>query len=306
MNIRFVGNIGVGKTTAICHLLKLMRDNRPILDTGPGRTTVCDVNIIIQTSEPTSISVEQYNKKEFESILRRLVDNQTNITTEIQTVIKNIVTLGSAFGQNCFEVRKKSFDNNSKFISFCRTQSRYGERNEDFISKPEDELDHFKWIKENFHKINTGKHKHFGIPKEITININESAYGNSYSWYKNKCVTDTKGIETLNRRKQIHQTDKIIFCSSFVNGPENTIVEQIRRTRYVYPWNKFILVLPKYNEPEDVNGADGNYETGVKLKMKEFIRSTREIINPNNILYFDCKRHDQNKLNELFYKITNN
>ena len=64
INIKFIGNIGVGKTTAICRLLNLIKDNNPILDTASGRTTACDVHIWIRKDLRSSILVDQYSNTE--------------------------------------------------------------------------------------------------------------------------------------------------------------------------------------------------------------------------------------------------
>jgi len=44
--LAFIGNVGTGKTTAICHILGLLDGKDPILSTGSGRTTLCEVDII--------------------------------------------------------------------------------------------------------------------------------------------------------------------------------------------------------------------------------------------------------------------
>ena len=43
--IAWIGSIGVGKTTAICGLMGLKDDGKPVLHTGGGRSTVCEVRI---------------------------------------------------------------------------------------------------------------------------------------------------------------------------------------------------------------------------------------------------------------------
>ena len=55
-NLLFNGEVGIGKSTAICHLTGLIdgdclkkgeeTDRLPLLKTGSGRTTVCETRII--------------------------------------------------------------------------------------------------------------------------------------------------------------------------------------------------------------------------------------------------------------------
>lgn len=304
-NIRFIGNIGVGKTTAICRLLNLIKDNKPILDTASGRTTACDVHIWIREDLPSSILVEIKSNKVFEELLFEYIDKPAKISAELETIIKNIVNLGDFEGTNCFKEKMATFQTKDEFVKFCKQEAMYSQRIEYcIINNSQQRLDDLSWIKENFNKINTGKHKSFGIPKTITININSKCIYNYNEWLRNKCIIDTKGIEVLNNQINSKFVQKEIYCSSFCNGPENTIFQQIRNSK-IDRNNKFILVLPKYNEPENVNGADGNYEVGVKIKLEEFVKSTRGIINRENILFFDSNKHTQEKINDIFNKIKN-
>jgi flagellar biosynthesis GTPase FlhF len=67
-NIVFIGTIGAGKTTAICHLFNLIGEFQvtekgknfdktfELLSTGSGRTTICEV--IIKAGEKTYIEID--------------------------------------------------------------------------------------------------------------------------------------------------------------------------------------------------------------------------------------------------------
>jgi len=45
----------------------------------------------------------------------------------------------------------------------------------------------------------------------------------------------------------------------------------------------------KYEEPVEVNGADGDYEEGIKIKLEEFRIILNRIILRNNIYCYDSK-----------------
>jgi hypothetical protein len=77
-DLAFIGKVGVGKTTSICHLFNLLSEEEKIFDvegekitdkaikeilsTGSGRTTICEV--IIESSKLTSIKIEPYSEDE--------------------------------------------------------------------------------------------------------------------------------------------------------------------------------------------------------------------------------------------------
>ncbi|MEH2414371.1 hypothetical protein [Nostoc sp.] len=113
--IVFIGTIGKGKTTAICHLFNLISDfnvsktkkgkttnvieTKELLSTGGGKTTICEV--IIKASEKTYIEVEPYTVDEMENLIFDFCDSIANrdntqsddkiiISTEIERAIRNV------------------------------------------------------------------------------------------------------------------------------------------------------------------------------------------------------------------------
>lgn len=57
--IAFIGAIGIGKTSAICKVLDLYTGQKPILSTGSGRTTICEVDI--RNRDITSIKIHPHS-----------------------------------------------------------------------------------------------------------------------------------------------------------------------------------------------------------------------------------------------------
>lgn len=114
----FVGTIGEGKTTAICHLFNLTRgfkvsqtiagksrsvvEVQELLATGSGRTTICEV--VIEAAPKTYIEIEPYNLEQMESMIiefcESLADSENMqgepkvmISKEIETAIRNVIDL---------------------------------------------------------------------------------------------------------------------------------------------------------------------------------------------------------------------
>lgn len=77
----FIGSIGVGKTTAICYLLSLVTGDKPLLSTGAGRTTVCEVivsdsqEIIISESKENTIDIEPLSEDAVKNYLEDFADS---------------------------------------------------------------------------------------------------------------------------------------------------------------------------------------------------------------------------------------
>lgn len=77
-DLAFIGKVGAGKTTAICHLFNLLREERKIIDvngdqleekaikeilaTGAGRTTICEV--VIRTHTVSLLEIDPYSEQE--------------------------------------------------------------------------------------------------------------------------------------------------------------------------------------------------------------------------------------------------
>jgi hypothetical protein len=123
----FIGTIGQGKTTAICHIFNLISDfnvskiiggktrnvveTKELLSTGSGRTTICEV--ILKAAEKTYIEIEPYTVDEMENLIfefcdsiairnrvkseettnRDNLENTIIISQEIERAIRNIIAL---------------------------------------------------------------------------------------------------------------------------------------------------------------------------------------------------------------------
>jgi hypothetical protein len=82
-NLVFIGQVGAGKTTAICHLFDLVREVedtrlrglkpvkikkvKELLSTGAGKTTICEV--VIRPSKRTWIEIDPYESAELQQLI---------------------------------------------------------------------------------------------------------------------------------------------------------------------------------------------------------------------------------------------
>lgn len=329
-SVSFIGKIGVGKTSAICKAsgLQYVSKNKELVDvlkTGAGRTTVCEVRI--EYAEKLSIKVDPLPIDEVKALVRNFSEfiwKKANkhvsdeeeggnlLSEELTRCIRNMLGL---------TIEKKKGDNGKwkstdKAIEFSRDCSSVDEVNNlmyeclDLENRTEIELwpsqnetkDWQLWLKENFSKINDGKHKNVTIPLTITIAGEFPLKRNGCTWK----LIDTRGVDSNIHREDIRltlDTEGVfpVICSSFVDAPDSDsrsfydlgmklgLSERIAR-------DVTFLILDK-NESDKISDID---EEIVDLSDRKGLgRSIREeqvtnkIVNdykiPPNIETFDSK-----------------
>lgn len=265
--IVFIGTIGQGKTTAICHIFNLISnfrvtkntrgksrdviETRELLATGSGRTTICEV--ILKPSEKTFIEIEPYTVNEMENLILEFCDSiaskddlesedKTIISKEVERAIRNIVQMKVSF---------KSFmeGEKSKTQRIDRAEELFGElevdglkktalNNANLESRTKTRIDfdnhdnERKWIKDTFAAINNVELEEFAIPRKIYLYVSSNVLSGS-DLSKFDSVIDTKGIDENPLRKDlqeyIEREDTIcLFVTPFNAAPEANITKLIR------------------------------------------------------------------------------
>jgi hypothetical protein len=264
--IVFIGTIGQGKTTAICHLFNLISDfkvsktiggksrnvteTKQLLATGSGRTTICEV--ILKSSEKTYIEIEPYTVSEMENLIFDFCDSVANtddfeseqkvmISQEIEKAIRNITELKISFKSVLDGDKKKS-------QKIDKAEELFGELGLEGLRKTalnnaslesrtttKIEFDHQnneqEWIKDTFLAINNVEFKDFAIPRKIYLYVSTDVLSGS-DLSKFDSVIDTKGIDENPIRKDlqkyIESQDTIcLFVTPFNSAPENNISKLI-------------------------------------------------------------------------------
>ena len=262
--IVFVGTVGAGKTTAICHLFNLIDEVKAVrevrgkkrsytktealLSTGSGRTTISEV--VITANENTSIEIEPYPKEKLRSLIEDFVNSyydedkeKDNISTELERAVRNIINLKKRTVKNedpesktktkvldeaLIQSKELSRDGLLELaLSNADLDNRSYSRETSVVAFEEGEEK--VWLKQNFDAINKGEVKHLSIPRKIYVNVSESLLSGS-DLSKFQSVIDTKGIdENANRpdlREYIEAKDTIIlFTSRYNDAPETNVRE---------------------------------------------------------------------------------
>ncbi len=261
-NLIFIGQVGAGKTTAICHLLNLLREvevertlhngkkviikkTQELLSTGAGKSTICEV--VIRPAKFTYLEIDPYDSSELQQLIeefglwiwQKAHPATTKIRVEIPPdellrAIRNIVELPEII------VNGKIEDCALGFASHF-TNDRYADFNHELIQRgklstrtatkiqPEaEELDEKLWLSGVFQSLNVAKLSNFSIPKRIYLNLSDRLLGFNHQRIGN--IIDTRGLDlaTKDRRdlaEYIRESDEsiCIFTEKFPSAPANVI-----------------------------------------------------------------------------------
>lgn len=293
--IAFIGDIGIGKTTAICRVANLFvqRQNRttpaPVLEVGAGGITICDVHIAQGSNY--GIRVDPRNEDEIRREVREFVnlltspqegrqeddDNQdayfNGTTKELERAIRNMS--GLTIQRTMIEGKRVSKDPAKELVqdfgdadkSVCEILNRMSIK-----SRTRREIGHSSislkeplvWLSETFGEINNGRHAEFSIPKRLDIITPEQILGENALSIR---LIDTKGIDDTAERADIesHFSEPytvVILCSRFNDAPATSVQQLIERADEGQLTNNLkaksaILVLPKHDEALAVKDDQG-------------------------------------------------
>ncbi|RCJ25309.1 hypothetical protein A6S26_16095 [Nostoc sp. ATCC 43529] len=265
--IAFIGTIGQGKTTAICHLFNLISDfnvsktianksrnvieTKELLSTGGGRTTICEV--IIKAAEKTYIEIEPYSVDEMENLIFEFcdyiadkykdnpqADQKIIISKEVERAIRNITEMKSRY-QTISEGDKKKTEIDvaqeefeklglDEFKKLALNNARLESRTTnkiEFDNKKKEQ----EWIKNTFAAINNVEFKEFAIPRKIYLYVSYDVLsGSNLSQFDS--VVDTKGLDENPIRKDLqkyieNQDTICLFVTPFNAAPEANISKLI-------------------------------------------------------------------------------
>ena len=337
----FIGTIGEGKTTAICHMFNLigefavqktvagksrtMTESQELLDTGSGRTTICEV--IIESSDQTAIVVEPYSSDEMERMIHDFCDGFGEVTgpgermgmlsREVERAIRNVIGLPVS-PTTRIDRAKEEFERIGLdgLKALAIRNANLSERTLTYIESDRSEDDRI-WIKRTFAKINRGELQNVAIPRQIKVSVSPAVLAGS-PLERFRAVVDTKGIDENPIRKDLEayavQEDVIcLFVTSFKDAPETNVRELMRfylssKSRDFH--HRFVtLVLPHKGEPEKTNGSDGTWFNGIAIKGEEIQAAFGNLgleFFPENVLFYDALRFyraDANVLDTAVYSL---
>jgi transcriptional regulator with XRE-family HTH domain len=285
-NIAVVGDIGVGKSTAISYLFDLLQPNiksksihdNPILETGAGGTTICEVHIKGGPEFGLTINpmvhndlkalIADFSSAKWNAIRasdKKSKSDTVTVSRESERAIRNMSKL----------VRKKTVNAEGKktFLDPIIELALNASSEEDFrlqvtdlmsiSERNKNELwydsstrqNPMEWLADTFKKINNGRMEECPLPTQINLLIpNFDLLSNELSL----TVIDTKGVDDLAVREDLDirlrdPRTATVFCCRFNDAPGTSakaLLQHIRETSSdkLEKGKVLILALPRDDE----------------------------------------------------------
>jgi predicted ATPase len=333
-NLVFIGTIGSGKTTALCYILGLTDDKNTnntekhtfspeLLVTGSGGSTICEVHILLNKDNHSSIKTEFITKEELEYYVDDFADFISSrvepenkkvgalLPQEITRALRNILNLKRTESTDFAIEKYKELGSRILFKKFLLENIKSVLEGEKQLNESDTPYTNHEFIKETFKLINSAALPQYSIPKRITILLNFELFGSNHIWNRYDKVIDTKGLDGPFGRPDIEKYFKkskniLAFTSRFSDAPDSNIVYQIEKCAEIIKPKSVrklkdraaILVLPRNDEPTKKVGAEGDYDFGLTL-ARDYISSRISIIEDSikdeNILFFNAKKQDDVK-----------
>ena len=247
----FIGKVGVGKTTAICHLLGLTAEREKkkankagvegmvsvtedLMATGSGFTTLCEV--VVTPADKNEFEVEPFPPLEVERIIgdfclaiwNRVYPNnigegqragdQVNFPPELVRAVRNMVKLpegerreDDAAVRLAREFPSDGFD---QFQTRVLGRARLDARTRTEFVCPSTEADPRAWIKKTFDDLNLARLDTVSIPRRITLRVDATLLTPRMA--NVAAVVDTKGVDAAQFNREdldrYIREDRSAFC----------------------------------------------------------------------------------------------
>ncbi len=292
--IAFIGEVGVGKSTAISFLYGLLDPTmvgaelreRVVLETGGGHTTLCEVNI--RRGPGYGIIVQAQSDEEIRNLvgdfcaatwLRRSSaaaekNDSVNVSEEVQRALRNMSGL-TVKRERDAAGKTTSRDQAAELASQCETEEEFRARVIDRL-KLEVRTRREVWIEDVgakgamqqlrklFREINNGRLS--DVPMPASIDLLLPAFGSESPGLGISAV-DTKGLDEVAVRADLDARLKdprthVVLCSTFNQAPSTSVqllLDHLRNAHGVRVDNGkvSVLALPRDDEAMAVKDDSG-------------------------------------------------
>ena len=295
--VAFVGDIGVGKTTAVCRAagLEISKDAgsvaQPVLDVGGGGVTVCEVHLVRGPEyglvvEPRSDGDLYREVREFAEYLQSLVTgeglNQSEdhdeevyrgTSWETERAIRNMSGLNviRQRGEDgtrhrvdpALDLAKGSPDADTLARDIVNRMNLEDRRGREIWYSDLSGKNPLVWLRDTFNEVNYGRNSQFSLPNRIEVMVPRQILGSTQTEIR---LVDTKGVDGTVERHDIEarlneRNTIVVLCSIFNSAPSKSVQDLLgRAVRGRFPdldRRAGVLVLPRPNEALSVKDDDG-------------------------------------------------
>ncbi len=310
-SVSFVGDIGVGKSTAICAMMDLLIPGdakkplreRVVLETGAGGTTVCEVQIRSEANGVFGLVVQPHSDEE---VFRTVSDFCVNlldapaeaeqatrgVSQEINRAIRNMAQLqrtqskgpdgkpvridpAAELAKTCGSLQELTAEVYRRIKIDQRRQTEFRFIDSDLHAG-------LKRLRELFSDVNNGRCKEVSLPRRIDLIVPVQLLRDKTY---NIRIIDTKGVDGTAIRPDIRAylddpRTLTVLCSRYNNAPEpsmQALIENLVNTgaEQVLEQRVAMLVLPRAGEALDMRDDSGisaeTVELGYQLKKDQVV-----------------------------------
>lgn len=321
--IAWVGDIGVGKTTALTHAAGLLvgdgrSGRRPAFPVGSGRTTVCET--AARVAPTYGVLVDPYEDEAIIRLSRDLVSSLqpgaagVGVPAEIGRLLRTMAKMSTV--TRMVEDEAVTDDPIADLLNGglgidevtdrVVSAMRLANRKERQILLAEGSDDGLLWVSKVVSAINAGTDARFSLPARITVLMPSkdlSADGQILS------VVDNRGVENVTQRKDLteyNENDRalVVLCTKFANAPDATVQRYLQDSvsdgsNATTLHRRCILVLPRGDEALEVAGAEpaASRAFGYSMRRKEVRQALVAGGLPEvPVHFFDARQDDAEKI----------
>lgn len=301
--VAFVGDIGVGKSTAICGLTGLLLppdpkapsalSKRVVLETGSGRTTLCEVRVRSEGKTTFALVVQPHSEEEVfrsvsdfsasitdalnrESIADSKESDLRGVSEELNKALRNMAGLARKTVKNAegkmirhdpaFDLARQYNNTATELTAEILKRMRLDKRNKtEFRFEAADLPTGLSQLRQLFANVNKGLSPDVSLPRRIDLVVPLPLLGENSLDFQ---VIDTKGVDDTAIRPDIRAylddaRTVTVLCSRFDNAPGPTLrilMENLVSTgaERVFAERMLLLVLARSAEVLETQDDEGN------------------------------------------------
>ena len=308
-DISFIGDIGVGKSTAISFVFELLVPakagersiNRPVLETGAGGTTICEVHIRsgpefgisllpMEGSDLTHL-VSDFCAVKWASVRKERSEGPETpkVGREFERAIRNMS--GLVRERKTSGGRTVYHDPIHDLVRRCKDEDELRERVFEFMDLPGRKTTDIwysstmgkhptEWLRETFRAINNGRLPDVPLPRSISLIVPD--FGKSFGEFE-ITVIDTKGVADVAVREDLDSRlraprSSVVFCCRFNDAPgmsSKALLEHMKQasSERFDTGKASILSLPRSDEAlgmkDDMGDSALSDEEGYEFKRMQ-------------------------------------